>query len=287
MLFASFVIAALSAVEVSAALGKPALFTNGLGGPLKKLDTLWRAPTVSRSSVAVPQICKDHAKDAGCNVNNVVARRVQYNDCAQSWVLCKCGESNMSMDTIEARFARVPVGIRSYVGGVLAQSASGCSAANYNGQFIRFKGDCGVSVFLHESGHSVDKGMSNSQAFKNAVAADTCVPDDYSNASYAEDWTQNNVCLTYTNYFEPLKNVAPRDPSCMHRQIDLLRKDARIAQSQATSKCLTDKRPFLLRKRDLEEHKASFATTRWCTFNNTVSATEEDALLARADREWA
>lgn len=56
------------------------------------------------------------------------------------------------------------------------------------------------SVFLHESGHSVDKGMSNSAAFKNAVAADTCVPDDYSNASYAEDWTQNNVCLTYTNY---------------------------------------------------------------------------------------
>lgn len=40
-------------------------------------------------------------------------------------------------------------------------------------------------------------------------------------------------------------------------------------------------------KRDLEEHKASFANVKWCTFNSTYTATEEDALIARREAEWA
>ncbi|KZV87221.1 hypothetical protein EXIGLDRAFT_773877 [Exidia glandulosa HHB12029] len=255
MLLLGLLFLALAALEVSAGLGKPTLFKNGLHDPLKKIDTLHRAKTVSRSNkVAVPQMCKDWAKDAKCVMDKLEARRVKYDDCDEPWTICRCGYATMSMDTLEARWARVPPGIRSYTGTILATGAKGCSAVNINGQFIRFHGDCSESVFIHEAGHSLDKGMSGSDAFHKAVANSQCVPDDYSNAAYAEDWTQNNVVLTYIKHFGgTVTGLAKHDAKCLAPQFNLIKGDKRIQEAQNAKKCIASKRPFHT-KRDLEEY---------------------------------
>ncbi|KAH7105496.1 hypothetical protein BKA62DRAFT_766859 [Auriculariales sp. MPI-PUGE-AT-0066] len=244
-----FVAAALLAAPalVSADLGKGTAFPDGLHDPLVAFDTIKSTGRTNRAS-SVPQICKDYAAgeifgqegNIACDVGNIEAREVFYDDCEQSWTLCRCPDANLSLDQMEERFGQVPVGIRSYVGAVLATNAGGCSAVCFNGNFIRFHGDCPMTVFLHESGHALDQGMSGSDGFKGAISQDTCVPDGYANSNEAEDFTQVNVLYTYTKQFGPI----PGDISCMQNQFNALANDERINQAQDTKTCLADKRPF-------------------------------------------
>lgn len=55
-----------------------------------------------------------------------------------------------STDDIVYRFGQISVGLRSYVGGMLATNAGSCSAGS-GGDFIVFRGDCPESVFVHEA----------------------------------------------------------------------------------------------------------------------------------------
>lgn len=55
-----------------------------------------------------------------------------------------------STDDIVYRFGQISVGLRSYVGSILATNAGSCSAGS-GGDFIVFKGDCAESVFVHEA----------------------------------------------------------------------------------------------------------------------------------------
>jgi len=246
---ATFVSLALAAAPVFADLGKDTLFPDGLHDPLIKFDTIGTSAIRETRGSSVPQVCKDYGSgkawgmdgDIQCDVANMEAREVFYEDCEQSWTLCRCPDANMSLDQMQERFGQVPVGIRSYVGAALATKADGCNAVCFNGNFIRFHGDCPMTVFLHEAGHAFDQGFSGSDTFKNAIAADSCVPDGYANSNEAEDWTQVNVLLTYTKQFEPL----PKDPGCLQNQFNALANDDRIKQGQETKQCLPDKRPFL------------------------------------------
>lgn len=58
--------------------------------------------------------------------------------------------ANMNIYDILYRFGQIPVGVRSYVGSMLAVNAGSCSAGS-GGDFIVFNGDCPESVFVHES----------------------------------------------------------------------------------------------------------------------------------------
>ncbi|EJD36852.1 hypothetical protein AURDEDRAFT_174114 [Auricularia subglabra TFB-10046 SS5] len=234
-------VAALSVAPfaLAAKLGKTPLFTEGLRTPLIKFETIARPKSIAIDS-SVPSKCEKYAKDH-CDLSQIEAREVWYDDCDQSWTLCRCPDANMSFDQMVDRFATLPVGIRSYVGAAIAvKKDKGCVAYTHNGEFIRFIGDCGVTVFLHEAGHTLDKSMSKSDAWHDAVANSTCVPDSYANASYAEDWTQSNVLYTYTKQFGKL----PKDTTCMKPQMDLLVNDERINEAQDAKKCLPDRRPF-------------------------------------------
>lgn len=55
-----------------------------------------------------------------------------------------------STDDIVYRFGQISVGLRSYVGSILATNAGSCSAGS-GGDFIVFKGNCPESVFVHEA----------------------------------------------------------------------------------------------------------------------------------------
>lgn len=125
-------------------LGKGPLFSEGLHDPLIAFEDIHR-PQSNGIPSSIPSKCLEHAQDQGCDVNALEAREVTYDDCGQTWTLCRCGDANMSLDQMQDRFGTIPVGIRSYVGAALATQADGCSAANYNGEFIRFHGDCGVT----------------------------------------------------------------------------------------------------------------------------------------------
>ncbi|KAH7091881.1 hypothetical protein BKA62DRAFT_723556 [Auriculariales sp. MPI-PUGE-AT-0066] len=235
--------------SVVAATNKTPLFTDGLAPHFNKdISNIPHPKTDSRhNGVPVPQACKDHAKDAKCDVSKVTARRVKYDDCEDPWVLCRCDDANMSMDTLELRWAKVPTGIRSYTGAILAVKASGCSGLNYGGQFIAFSGDCDDTVFLHEAGHSLDAGFSGEQRWTGAVNNSSCVPDDYSNASPAENWTQNNVIVTWAKQYGGWPKVLAKNSKagCLKPQFDVINNDKRIRTAQNAKKCLRNKRPPL------------------------------------------
>lgn len=60
------------------------------------------------------------------------------------------GNANMNIYDILYRFGQIPVGVRSYVGSMLATPSSSCSAGS-GGDFIVFNGDCAESVYNHEA----------------------------------------------------------------------------------------------------------------------------------------
>ena len=94
MISATSVILALVVTSpVLADLGKPALFPNGLHGPLIGLDNL-PVPTFTTTQVDVPDICTSHASDAQCDTN-IEAYQIAYNDCSEPWTLCRCSDAQM------------------------------------------------------------------------------------------------------------------------------------------------------------------------------------------------
>jgi hypothetical protein len=242
--------AALAAAPalVRAELGKMTASSDGLHDPLIAFDTIKSSAVINQRPSSVPDVCKQYGVgkaygmegDIACDVANMEAREVFYEDCSQSWTICRCPDANMDLDTLQNRFGQVPVGIRSYTGAILATQAGGCSAVTFDGNFIRFHGDCGMTVFLHEAGHALDDGASGSNEFKGAIAADGCVPDGYANSNEVEDWTQVDVIYTYTKQFGP----SPIDTSCMQNQLNWFSNDQRINEAQDAKTCLADKRPF-------------------------------------------
>lgn len=85
-------------------------------------------------------------------------------------------------------FGRLPMGEREWIQHVMA--VPGGSGSAYESAAVTvYQGPVGTpSVFQHETGHAVDgykngAGSSDTRAFHDAVAADSCVPDSYSNTS--------------------------------------------------------------------------------------------------------
>jgi hypothetical protein len=84
-------------------------------------------------------------------------------------------------------FGRLPVHERQWIQHVIGVPGGG--SAYERSAVVVFQGPVGVpSVFQHETTHAVDAYISSSQLSEtsdwlNAIASDTCVPDDYSNTS--------------------------------------------------------------------------------------------------------
>ncbi|KAF2016924.1 hypothetical protein BU24DRAFT_419973 [Aaosphaeria arxii CBS 175.79] len=195
-----------------------------------------------------PQFCYDQARtlrgngQVNCAIGNLEVYTVTYNDCpTRPWTLCRCSDSNLSRQKYAEDFGRVPPGIRSRVVHALSVQDSGTSAGSGNDRIL-FRGNVKPAVHVHEAMHSVDQGFSRSTTFTNAYNQDSCVPDDYANASPAEDFAQLGVWIQYdTNPSTKLRSYVG-DFSCMGHQLEQVGIYAGEQLNKATSKCF-DRRP--------------------------------------------
>ncbi|KZW03035.1 hypothetical protein EXIGLDRAFT_728571 [Exidia glandulosa HHB12029] len=230
----------LVAAVTAQALDKPTLYSDGL--PMSDYADGLQQVSATFRAVGPPDKCVEEAMgNNACDEGDVEAREVTYGDCEQPWILCRCSNANMSMDDIMTKFSYVPPGIRSYVGGLIALQAPAASAY-IAGNFIVFNSDCVIPVFIHESSHALDSGVSGSSEWKNAVNTSACVPDYYANSNLIEDFAQVSVVYTYLSKH----NTAKADTTCLDPQLDVFRQSERLTLAQKTTTCLPDKRPFTL-----------------------------------------
>ena len=212
----------------------------------------YSSSTIKRwSSGSYPKFCYDTAIAAkasndprlNCAINNLEVYNVTYNDCTQyPWTVCRCSDAQLSTQAMVNAFGRVPPGVRSRVVHVFVVDGSrpdgsiGKSGGSNNDRFI-IRGPIDDAAFTHESMHSVDQGFSSSQTFKTAYDGDTCVPDDYSKSSNAEDFAQLGVWTSYDTNGMPIKNYLNRDWTCMANQLAAVKTYAGNAINLKTSKC--------------------------------------------------
>ncbi|KAH7103758.1 hypothetical protein BKA62DRAFT_50392 [Auriculariales sp. MPI-PUGE-AT-0066] len=182
-------------------IDKPTLWNDGL--PLSDYPKGLQSVAAKWEPVGAPDKCVDKANEMqGCPLDTLEARRVTYADCETPWILCRCANATMSMDTITERFGWVPVGVRSYVGGLIV-SPEPVASASASGDFLNFNGECVVPVFIHESGHTLDQGSSSNMDWIHGIENSTCVADYYSQSNAVENFAQVRQLMTI---WKPLMN---------------------------------------------------------------------------------
>ncbi|CAF3828703.1 unnamed protein product [Rotaria sp. Silwood1] len=73
-------------------------------------------------------------------------------------------------------------------------------------------------LFIHESAHSLDRGKSASREWDDAVALDTCVPDNYTGSSYAEYFAQ----VVAVSIYLVGKGFGGQEYGCMRNKLQLM-----------------------------------------------------------------
>ncbi|KAI4182851.1 MAG: hypothetical protein L6R41_005747 [Letrouitia leprolyta] len=153
----------------------------------------------------IPKDCKDLTAEAGFNPADITTYNVNYDDCNTAWVICLHNDGGSSIDDVVNLLGRVPVGARQFVRHLLTLPSDGPHAFNANGNLAMFKiGPNGLTVYLHETGHSLDfqgayqQGqLSNAQNWIDNYNQDPNVPDPYSQTNQIENVAQNTVLAAY------------------------------------------------------------------------------------------
>ncbi|KAJ6543573.1 hypothetical protein DFH09DRAFT_1367915 [Mycena vulgaris] len=152
--------------------------------------------------VSLPDSCAQYVGPAQECTSDMTALNVYFEDCGSPFTVCRCADAEMSMDTVLDRFGRVPVGLRRYAGPIVVLSdTAGPHAYTLTSGDSHFFGDCAVDAWVHEMMHAFDFAgatmQSNSSGWAEALAADSCVPDQYSLTNQVEDFAQVGVLKTY------------------------------------------------------------------------------------------
>ncbi|KAF5320659.1 hypothetical protein D9758_018217 [Tetrapyrgos nigripes] len=136
---------------------------------------------------------------------SMTAYSVFFDDCGAAFIVCRCDNANMSLDTIRDRLSRVPVGLRQYLASVVVLPGDEARAYTLRSGDVHIFGDAGVNIWVHESMHAYDftilvphHPLSDYSVWKRAIQADSCVPDDYSATNAVEDFAQMGVIKMYT-----------------------------------------------------------------------------------------
>ncbi|CAF3873389.1 unnamed protein product [Rotaria sordida] len=109
----------------------------------------------------------------------------------QNHVLCMCPNAVTGASHMIDTMGKVPAPIRRYNKAMISSTAGKCGGAGSSGDVSFYcAGNMHVSVFIHESAHSMDRGKSASREWHDAVARDSCVPDPYANSNYADNFAQ-------------------------------------------------------------------------------------------------
>ncbi|KAH8915384.1 hypothetical protein BT69DRAFT_1356664 [Atractiella rhizophila] len=262
--------------KATAQLGKDSLYSDGLGPHYVFNDKL---PFVGGSyyGIDLPSQCASYAAsthDDGsvyCAADQMQAVNVTYSDCSLPYTVCYCNEQkgiHMTLNDVLVQLGRTPTTLRDYTRYFLSFPDTGNHALTWlPANDILMFGDeheeAGLTVFIHEQGHTIDQSFSSSDTFKNAIAADTCVPDDYANSNEVEDFAQVTVMSLYNDLF----GTFPDGPSvsCMQNQLDAYQSNDRINKA-AMAKTTCD-----LSIRGEHNHLKRSVQGRWSHFHSKVS----------------
>ncbi|KAJ7641933.1 hypothetical protein FB45DRAFT_738910 [Roridomyces roridus] len=172
---------------------------------------------------SLPPACSDSVGPTNECTATMSATAITYEDCGDPFVVCRCADANMTMDTIVDRLGRVPVGLRRFVANVVVSSAplSGSHAyTNLTTGDIHMFGDTTMDVWIHEV-PPFDTTPSASQGWAEALQQDTCVPDNYSQTNRVEDFAQLSVIKIYALLHSG--NLPPGfNSTCMQNQLTFM-----------------------------------------------------------------
>ncbi|KAF8143460.1 hypothetical protein K438DRAFT_1633609 [Mycena galopus ATCC 62051] len=186
-------------------------------------------PPASNTLSQIPVLPANCAQYVGGNEcpSIMTATSVTYEDCGDAFTVCRCDNANMTLDIAVDRLGRVPVGLRRFVGTVFVLENNVTEAyTNLSTGDIHLFGDCAMDTWVHESTHAFDYASlesvhSNSTGWLQAIADDSCVPDQYSLTNRVEDFAQMSVVKLYmqlhSGHLPPGSNG-----SCMSNQLDFM-----------------------------------------------------------------
>ncbi|KAK2758796.1 hypothetical protein FQN54_003488 [Arachnomyces sp. PD_36] len=150
----------------------------------------------------IPEDCKTLAEAAEFNPLDIISFNIQYDDCEDPWVMCRHKDSEFDEQAIVDTFGKLPVHFRSFVRHMIF--VPGDPSAGSAGDNVQMNGELGISVFVHETAHSMDGhgfpdigGFSVSQIWLDAYNNDTAVPDAYAQSSQQENFAQQTVVALY------------------------------------------------------------------------------------------
>jgi len=176
-----------------------------------------------------PASCVSEAQSGNkCAISDIKVYDVTYEDCPQPWTMCHCGRSNVSPERMFEFFARVPVKSRAAIRHMFAWPDKEGLAAYAFGPDIGLTnslqtsdGKQDMNVIIHETGHVVDQGASDSEEMINAINSDSCVLREYSKVSRGENLA-NLMVMTYFKMINPTEYDrvhAEKGMSCLQNQL--------------------------------------------------------------------
>ncbi|KAJ7909066.1 hypothetical protein B0H13DRAFT_2494232 [Mycena leptocephala] len=172
----------------------------------------------------LPGACASYVGPGKECTTNLIATNVTFEDCGDPFIVCRCADATMSMDTVLDRLGRVPIGLRRYVA-LLSSSMTRnpCLHTHQWGHpFIRRLRD-GHDIptvepfidFATATPHSSAPGWSQ------AITNDACAPDNYSLTNRVEDFAQMSVMKTYMLVYNGHLPPGFR-ADCMSHQLDYM-----------------------------------------------------------------
>ncbi|UJR24741.1 hypothetical protein I4U23_006115 [Adineta vaga] len=197
-------------------LGKPALLP-GLGD----LDfNFLRTPTSPAGPGGDRNLCNCN----GGSPQDVLT--VSYHGTiSHSVVLCMCQNAVTGASHMIETMGKVPAPIRRYNKAMVSSPAGACGGAGSSGDVSYYcSSNMHVSVFIHESAHSMDRGKSASGEWRDAVSRDSCVPDAYANSNYADNFAQVVVLWVHLVGTRRDKDFGGTQFACMRNQLHQMAK---------------------------------------------------------------
>lgn len=168
-----------------------------------------------------------------CPVSDMKVYDVTYADCPQPWTMCRCSGAVVSKERLFEFFARVPVKARAEIRHMFAWPNQKGLAAYAFGPDIGLTnplqtgdGKQDMNAIIHEAGHVLDQGASDSPQMLDALSKDKCILRQYSKVSRGEN-LGNLMVMTYfkmTNPKEYSRVYKEKGMSCLKRQLDFMEK---------------------------------------------------------------
>ncbi|KAF7375646.1 Conidiation-specific protein 13 [Mycena sanguinolenta] len=172
-------------------------------------------------SIDLPSNCAAYVGEGQECTSEMTAMRVLFEDCGDAFIVCRCADADMTMDTVLDRLGRVPVGLRRYAGTLVVLTDSSPHAYTLTTGDTHFFADCEMETWVHEITHAYDFAeatwQSSAPGWAEALATDSCVPDDYSLVNELEDFAQVSVIMVYTLIYGELPPGFVAD--CMENQL--------------------------------------------------------------------